>query len=90
MSKTYAVSSPKKVKREDLNGEGREIPLTETIERILLNRLYKLEYYQKKGRAGLKMFPGTAEERLKFTEKLDQDLKDITHLRGIFPEKENK
>jgi len=87
MSKKYIIDAPRKVRKEDLTGGGRCYYMTTTIERILLTRLYDLEYYQKKGRAGLKMFPGTDEERLKFAEKLDKDLEDIKNLREIFPEK---
>ena len=90
MSKKYVVDGPRKVRKEDLTGGGRCYYLTATVERILRNRLYKLEDWQRIGRAGLKRHPGTEAERLKFTEKLDQDLKDIKHLRGIFPGKEEK
>lgn len=90
MNKKYIIEVPKKVRKEDLTGGGRCYYLTETLERILRNRLYKLEDWQRIGRSGLKRHPGTDKERLKFTEKLDQDLKDIKHLREIFPERKEK
>jgi len=82
MSKKYEMTGPEKVYINP-EGNGRTIPLTPTVERILRTRLSKLEYWQRLGRAGLEKYPRTERGREIFKEKLDNDLKDIEHLKEV-------
>lgn len=86
MTKTYTVYNPKRVDRSKLTGTGQRIALTNAIEEILRNQMYRLEHYNKIGKAGLRNFKGDDVQRKKCQAKVERDGEVIKELRELFPD----
>lgn len=88
-TKTRTMRVPEKV--GELTGENKQVPLTEVIEYILRDRMYKLEYYLVTNKRMIRYYEEGKEnyQNVQAMEALKEIVKRneaiVLELRGLFP-----